>query len=61
MNRPTLLDTCPPECECSAHPHPATRMFEQPYEEARCDRCGGTVGFHHECRENHQSREGTSE
>jgi len=33
----------------TAAPHPATRMFEQPYEEARCTRCGGTVGFHHEC------------
>lgn len=30
-------------------PHPATRIFEQPYTEARCHRCGKPVWFGHEC------------
>lgn len=46
------LETGEMRCDICDKPitHPATRMFEQPYEEAKCSRCGGQVGFHHECR-----------
>lgn len=43
------MHLCDGRTSCPSPPHPATRMFEQPYEEARCARCGGLSGFAHEC------------